>query len=515
MVFSLFSRREKVESKKDSRAVSRAESRAGTGLNSLAAQREAARRTEEKIDRIESEMIAAEAVARAGLSSLPTKPAAAEGVPAVAKTIRAAAPVEGGTSLVLGDAADAMAIDVNGPALPAILEEAAILYSNGQAQPAALVLRQSLEDPELAGYQALAWLMLLDLHQCVGDRAGFEALALQYAARFESSPPGWSDALSPVRTAPAQLSAEGAPAAPAAAPAAAAAFSSRSLALAGAIDTSIVERAGRFAERAAADAEIDCSQAASVDAAGAQALLALLARFERAKSGLAVVGAERLFTLARAAIEPGRRDPCEACWMLALQALRILGRQQDFDDLGIEYCVTYEVSPPSWEPIDDSIRVVRGAAEASSPKAVPCGVSVAVGMDAMGTPAAGTSAAGRSAAVAAAPGAAAAPAAAVVPAVGTPGSPTGAFVLQGEVLGRMQDELKAFRRFASGRGDVVVDCRSLRRMEFVAAGDLLNEVATLRSAGRQVLFVEPNYLVYALMLVMGIHDLAEIRRRKV
>ena len=40
-------------------------------------------------------------------------------------------------------------------------------------------------------------------------------------------------------------------------------------------------------------------------------------------------------------------------------------------------------------------------------------------------------------------------------------------------------------------------------------------IATMRSAGRQVLFVEPNYLVYALMLVMGIHDLAEIRRRKV
>src|SRR5690606_12102605 len=98
---------------------------------------------------------------------------------------------------------------------------------------------------------------------------------------------------------------------------------------------------------------------------------------------------------------------------------------------------------------------------------------------------------------------------------GASAAPGGAFLLQGEVLGRMQDELKALRHFASSRGDVVVDCRALRRMEFVAAGDLLNEVATMRSAGRQVLFVEPNYLVYALMLVMGIHDLAEIRRRKV
>ncbi len=500
MVFSLFSRKEKVESKKDSRAVSRADSRAGGGVHSLAAQREAARRTEEQIDRIESEMIAAEAVARAGMSSLPTKPIAADGAPAGANAARgganaerAGATVEGGTSLVLGDAADAMAIDVNGPALPAILEEAAILYSNGQAQAAALVLRQSLEDPELAGYQPLAWLMLLDLHQCVGDRAGFEAIALQYAARFESSPPGWSDALSPLRTAAAAAAAAPTPTAEGAVP-------SRVLALAGAIDASIAERAAHFAEAAAVDAEIDCSQAASIDAAGAQALLALLARFERAKSGLAVVGAERLFTVARAAIEPGRRDPSESCWMLALQALRILGRQQEFDDLGIEYCVTYEVSPPSWEPIGETIRVacanaaVAPSAATQSP-APGAALLPAALCETMPQPASARAAAP------AAPGSFAAPG--------------GAFVLQGEVLGRMQDELRSLRSFASGRGDVVVDCRSLRRMEFVAAGDLLNEVATMRSAGRQVLFVEPNYLVYALMLVMGIHDLAEIRRRRV
>ncbi len=464
MVFSLFSRKDKVDSKKDSRAVARSESRGGAVAPTLAAQREAARRTEEKIDRIESEMIAAEAVARAGLCSMPTKPIRADDAAAA----KAGASIEGGTSLVLGDAADAMAIDVNGPALPAILEEAAILYSNGQAQPAALVLRQSLDDPELAGYQPLAWLMLLDLHQCVGDRVGFEALALQYAARFESSPPGWSESLSP-----ASAAARSTPGAPEAS-------SCRSLVLSGALDASIAERVGRLAENGEGEARLDCSQAASLDAAGAQALLGLLSRVERAGTGLTVSGADRLFALARASIEPGRRDPSEACWMLALQALRLLQQQQAFDDLGIEYCVTYEVSPPSWEPLAGSIRVVLAQDAGDGPASAPIAASVA-------TPAAARTAA----------------------------TPNGAFVLQGEVLGRMQDELQALRAFASGRGDVVVDCRSLRRMEFVAAGDLLNEVATMRSAGRQVLFVEPNYLVYALMLVMGIHDLAEIRRRRV
>ncbi len=465
MVFSLFSRKDKVDSRKDPLAGTRS----AVAAPSAAAQREAARRTKEKIDQIESEMIAAEAVARAGLSALPTKPAAA----VAAIEPKAGAPAEAGTSLVLGDAAGAMAIDVNGPALPPILEEAAILYSNGQPQPAALVLRQSLDDPELAGFRALAWLMLLDLHQCVGDRAGFEALALQYAAQFESSPPGWSDALSAARVASRAAAAQPAPAS-----------SSRVLAFAEAVDAAVAERVCAFEELAGGDATIDCSKAASIDADGAQALLSLLVRFERARARLTIVDADRLFQLVRASIEPGRRDPSDACWMLALQVLRILGRRQDFDDLGIEYCVTYEVSPPSWEPAADSFRTASAQESAAQPPPAP-----------------------GAAATAAPP--------APVPSISRAATPNGAFVLQGDVLGRMQDELQALRSFASGRGDVVVDCRSLRRMEFVAAGDLLNEVATMRSAGRQVLFVEPNYLVYALMLVMGIHDLAEIRRRKV
>lgn len=474
LVFSLFSRKDKIEPKKDARGIApRAEPRSGAGVHALAAQREAARRTEAKINQIESEMIAAEAVARAGTSSLPTEPAARPdtGTAPAAKAVCVTAAVEDGTSLVLGDAAGAMAIDVNGPALPPILEEAAILYSNGQAQPAALVLRQALDDRELGSYQPLGWLMLLDLHQCVGDRAGFEALALQYSARFESSPPGWSDALSSTR--------DPAHAAPIAAQPS---ISSRALVLPGAVDASFAEAARSFSAGAGADVQLDCASAASVDAAGAQALLGLLAHFERARTGLAVGGAARLFSLARAAIEPGRRDPSEACWMLALQALRLLGRQQDFDDLGIEYCVTYEVSPPSWEPIDESIRLVEAGETAADESPSP---------DGRATPAC------------------------VADAVCAPAAQGDAFVLHGEVLGRMQNELRALRAFVSERGDVVVDCRSLRRMEFVAAGDLFNEVATMRSAGRQVLFVEPNYLVYALMLVMGIHDLAEIRRRRV
>ena len=56
---------------------------------------------------------------------------------------------------------------------------------------------------------------------------------------------------------------------------------------------------------------------------------------------------------------------------------------------------------------------------------------------------------------------------------GSPPAEPNAFVLAGEAGGRMQTEIRALRAFSAGRSDVVVDCRALRRIEFVAIGELL------------------------------------------
>jgi len=457
VVFSLFNRKERHESRRAREALlaRTADSRPGPGSDTLAAQREAARRTEEKINQIESEMIAAAVVARASAERAPMGPATAARAeaPTVAKPAQPASVADPATAM-LGDQADAMAIDVNGSALPSVLEEAAILYSNGQPQPASLALRQALADPEIGAWQSLAWLMLLDLHQALGDRASFESLALEYAARFESSPPGWSEQLG----APASAARGGA----AVNGSAAVEFAARLDDSVGAQVDSIIAASARRRETI-----VDFGKVEALDVAAAEALLRLLAQFGKAPGALVVRGAEALFAAAHNAIEPGRRDPSEAGWMLALQALRVLGRQQAFEDLSIEYCVTYEVSPPSWEPIGGAIRTGEATPQAAGAPPEPSPREADV------------------------------------------------FLLRGDVLGRMQEELPALRAHAARHGTVTVDCRGLRRMEFVAAGDLLNEVVALRAAAKQVQFVEPNYLVYALMLVMGIQEIAEIRRRRI
>ncbi|MBA3479780.1 MAG: STAS domain-containing protein, partial [Lautropia sp.] len=74
---------------------------------------------------------------------------------------------------------------------------------------------------------------------------------------------------------------------------------------------------------------------------------------------------------------------------------------------------------------------------------------------------------------------------------------------------------KSLRAYSQSHPEIVIDCRRLRRMDFVCAGEMLNEVAALRSAGKFLVFKDLTYLVASLMMVMGIHDLAELNLRNV
>ena len=66
---------------------------------------------------------------------------------------------------------------------------------------------------------------------------------------------------------------------------------------------------------------------------------------------------ERLFTVLQEAAPTGVRDADPAFWQLRLDALRMANRPDQFDEAAIDYCVTYEVSPPSWEPARCKVRI--------------------------------------------------------------------------------------------------------------------------------------------------------------
>ncbi len=444
--------------------------------------REIARLTAAKIDEIESEMIASPrraavpgagarvAAAQAGLAGtvyVPSSVATAPAATAVTVAERAAAspvagaPPDGGpgpdTSVILGDAnVAATQMEIGGSTLPPAFEEAAVLYSNGQATAAATILWQSTKDPALGGHARQAWAMLFDLYQATGRKEEFEGLAIDYSARFETSPPAWDEAIVPPDRS-ARAGGGGAPSV---------------VSMPATLDAQAVrqvEQVQRLAQRNRT-VLLDLAPVRAVDAIGADLLVRVLAAFSRSQRELLVQGADSLAAVVAGAIEAGRRDPSEACWLLQLELMRVLGRQQEFEDLSIDYCVTYEVSPPPWEPMPASVRVAAPDDGAAAAPAESADTGFGTGPD--------------------------------------------AFVVEGELTGRAQEALAALRAYAADRAEVVVDCRRLRRLDFVAAGELLNEVVSLRTGGKYLVFRDLNHLVAALLSVMGIPDLAEIRLRR-
>lgn len=413
--------------------------------------REAARLTTEKIDQIESEMIRDTSIPTATTSHGGTNPTSAQ------------EPVATAVAPAGGEPRAAPAIDITASSLPPELEEAAILYANNQLRSAIAALQPTRHaDGRTPGYDRLVWLVLLDLCQFSGDRERFDTLSVEYAARFETSPPAWNSR----QAAPeADSSADG--------PAVGAAR-----ALPATLDGGCAKTVDALL-RSAREREpvVDFSAVRAVDAEGATQVLRLFDGVGGSGARLRVKGASALAAAARAAIEPGGEAQSAALWRLAMYGLRLQGQTQQFDDLSIDYCVTFEVSPPPWEPVPAGIAVGEGEAQGDATEDE-------------------------------------APAEWPSTRVGGAMRIAAAFALRGELIGRIQAELQSLRAHARDRSEVAIDCRGLRRLDFVAAGELLNEVVNMQGQGKNLLFIEPNHAVYALMLVMGIHELAEIRRRK-
>ncbi|MYN46437.1 hypothetical protein GTP23_15410 [Pseudoduganella sp. FT93W] len=234
-------------------------------------QRELAREAARKIDEIEAAMAA---------DIFP--PAAASAPVSAPGSAPAPAPVTApATEDDLPHAAAA-------PETAAVVDEVAILYAQGQLELAAELLRNNLHssaEPDL-------WWLLFDLYQLDGQRDAFDALSLDYARRYETSPPGWTGT------------------APLAQPLPRLTLGSQHIA-------SAEEQASLLATLRASPPELRLS--------GAEALLAAL------RSSLA--------------------GDTETPWLLLLELLQRLGREEEFDQLALDYCVTFEVSPPAFRPL--------------------------------------------------------------------------------------------------------------------------------------------------------------------
>jgi ABC-type transporter Mla MlaB component len=275
----------------------------------LARQREIARATAAKIDAIEEELV----------SSM------FEGEPAWGKERRArprpaVEQVELATTELMQD--DMLPETVEAESAP-IVEEVAIVYANGETGLAEQMLRGHL------GADKTIWWMLFDLYQAVNRQDDYDSLAIDYASRFETSPPAWKPPSA---------------AAPATGVAPTESFSGR-------LDEGAEAQLQRLLQLPASTpaVRLEFHRLQDVTPEGCAALVKGLQALRKQQRELTVAGAAELADLVRSTVVVGQREPGADNWLLLLELLQLLNREKEFEETAMDYCVTFEVSPPSFE----------------------------------------------------------------------------------------------------------------------------------------------------------------------
>jgi len=341
------------------------------------------------------------------------------------------------TDLSLGDLeSGGIELDHEADPLEAVVEQAAVLYANGQEGVAQATLEDAVGRYRAGPTAERLWMMLFDFYQLQGNKQAFESLELEFARIFERSPPAWSE------TKKAEVvSGGGIPTAT----------------FKGAMEGSNHAAFGILADALEKNPKqrLDLSKVQQLDDAGAERFLKILQQSAKRKQVLELAGVEALEKLlAEAAVTGTPAHP--QCWLLQLELLQRAGLQEQFEERAVDYAVTFEMSPPSWDPsrIQEKPAVVE---------------SCPVCTDGDGAPE--------------------------------------AYCLSGELKNARFADLKAF---AEGRDPVVLDFTGVVRIDFVSAGALVNLLTPCKTAGKAVIIRNANRLVFELLAVVGVNAVARI-----
>ena len=325
------------------------------------------------------------------------------------------------------------------PGLCATLENAALLFANGQDDAARELLEQAVQTDQDTKLSPLAWLALFDLMQRANDRVAFDQLAMQFVLQFERSAPSWDDRQKP-RT---DDRAGGG------------GYIAVTGKLSGA-SAGQLEGLKRALEKCVPRARIDLSSVVGFDDAGARLLADDLARARGQRMELAIQRPEKLVAALESAVAQGKAGG-EGAWLLSLELLQWQRDQATFDERAVEFAVTFELSPPSWEP----------------------------------PPRSGTEKGAEPAVASAAPQPA-------------HGAERDTFVLEGVLAGATPPELGRLADVASRNDVTQVDMSGVERVDFIFAGALFNTISRVEAQGKAIQIVGASPIVRALLLLIGI-----------
>jgi hypothetical protein len=378
--------------------------------------------------------------------------------------------------LPLGASADfaaPFATDLSEVAHDPDLDEAVIAFANADFEQCEQALVELTGPGGARAQHAETWLVLFDLYRATGQQQHFESRALDYARQFGWSAPQWfsmpklvADAASVDRPRSAPIEGQVGWVCPAH------------------LDPEAVARLASQAMQMPLPWVFDWSALRTIDTEACAKLSEVFRHWIPQDIDMRWLGGEHLLSLLLELAPNGVRDVDPAYWQLRLDALRMANRPDQFDEAAIDYCVTYEVSPPSWEAARCEVRVSgAGPRSTAPPMSVVSDVSTnyfETGLsDDMGA------------------------------------VQVGNVELSGQLVGDISEILRKMDTQLGSAAMINVSCAKLIRVDFIAAGDLLNWVLARRGENRSVSFIEAHRMVALFFGAMGINEHAKVKVRTV
>jgi ABC-type transporter Mla MlaB component len=350
------------------------------------------------------------------------------------------------------------------------LQAAAMLFAEGDSAAAEAVLLALIQGSDIGPGEAdVLASALFDLYRATGQQDGFDVVAMDYAGRFGRSPAEWFSL-------PEMLgkSAAAAAAAPPPRPLMMQAQDGVWTCPALLDEAALAKLKTRFPGNAA-EWHIDWAQLSTIDAQAAQALADVFKFWTTHPVKLHWSGMDALLRVLESQTPADDNSTNPLWWMIRLDAMCILGEQDPFESLALDYCVVYEVSPPSWKDLPcEYVQELSPSVFMTNPDD-PNSILPHEGMDA--------------------------------PAL------YAKCELSGELLGDRADVLDRLQAAADSSDHVIVSCARLIRIDFTATGNLLNWVSTCQAKGCQVEFDQVPRLVSVFFKMLGLDGHAKVSVR--
>jgi len=201
---------------------------------------------------------------------------------------------------------------------------------------------------------------------------------------------------------------------------------------------------------------LDWSGLQQITEPAARELAALLAAWSEQEGALYFAGEQVLDDVLRAATPRGVRQTAPCWWTLRMDLLRILQWQDAFDMAAFEYCLTYEKAPDPWRAARCELLQLPPAAPLTGPVRV---------------------------------------------------------TLAGALQGDADQGLAPLKEVSQAARMVTISCNHLIRVDFAAAGSILNWVTRGQAQGCQIEFRDVPPLVASFFNLIGINQHAQVITR--